>query len=386
MERNIKLNYLNTFITNLNMQNSIWVLYLGYCGMNLTKIGILEGIYHATSILCEIPSGAMADLLGRRKSMILSRICVTISCIIMLFFKNFWFFALSFMIQALGNNLNSGSEEALLYDSMKCAGKEKNYMGVYGKRNVIMEVAQGIATVLGGVVAEYSYFWCYSACLVIAVLAILPVAFMTEAPYVNTVKTVKHHFAASLGILKSDSRIIKIIIYYAVVFAAQTLLFFYSQQYYAELGYSKIQLSLILLLIGVVSCLGAIMSKKFFQIFGKKITVIGAIAIAAAIMSYGLKNAVVAIAAFVVAGFFNSVILPVQSDALNNLIPSEQRATLISVDSMFFSIAMIIMFPIAGIIADKWGLATIFVAIGIALLIFISGWNLKEKFDESSNY
>ncbi|MDE7477559.1 MAG: hypothetical protein K2M91_06375, partial [Lachnospiraceae bacterium] len=46
--------YTCTFIVNLNMQSSIWVLYLAYCGLNLAQIGLVEGMYHATSILFEI--------------------------------------------------------------------------------------------------------------------------------------------------------------------------------------------------------------------------------------------------------------------------------------------------------------------------------------------
>ena len=88
------------------MQSSIWVLYLAYCGLNLAQIGVVEGIYHATGILFEIPSGAVADLLGRKRSMVLSKLCIAVSCIIMLFARSFWFFALSFAVQALGNNLN----------------------------------------------------------------------------------------------------------------------------------------------------------------------------------------------------------------------------------------------------------------------------------------
>ena len=48
--------------------------------------------------------------------------------------------------------------------------------------NVLIEVAQGLATVAGGVLAELSYFWCYAACVVIAVLALLPVLWMAEPP------------------------------------------------------------------------------------------------------------------------------------------------------------------------------------------------------------
>ncbi len=81
LKRNIVLDYIGTFVTNLNMQSSIWVLYLAYCGLNLAQIGLVEGIYHATSILFEIPSGAVADLLGRKRSMVLSKLCIAVSCV-----------------------------------------------------------------------------------------------------------------------------------------------------------------------------------------------------------------------------------------------------------------------------------------------------------------
>lgn len=382
LKRNITLDYISTFITNLNMQSSIWVLYLAYCGLNLAQIGLVEGIYHATSIVFEIPSGAVADLLGRKKSMILSRVCIALSCVIMLFARSFWFFALSFVIQALGNNLNSGSEEALVYDSMKYAGQEEQYMRVRGRLNMVIEVSQGIATVAGGILAEFSYFWCYSACVVIAVLALVPVILMIEAPYAdieNDPKPVREvvtfHFKTCYQVLRSDRRILDIIVYYSVLFAAETLLFFYSQQYFYELGYSKIQISLIMLVMGGVSCAGAVMSERLFQKLGKNIALIGALVIAAAFLGYGFQNIVIAIASLVMAGFFNSVLYPVQSELLNSLIPSAQRATLISVNSMFFSIGMILMFPLAGALADRWGLTAVFVAVGLVLMVFILCWN-----------
>lgn len=316
------------------MQSSIWVLYLAYCGLNLAQIGVVEGIYHATGILFDIPSGAVADLLGRKRSMVLSKLCIAVSCIIMLFARSFWFFALSFAVQALGNNLNSGSEEALVYDSMKYAGQEERYIGVCSRLNMIIEVSQGIATVVGGILAEYSYFWCYSACLVIAVLALVPVVLMTEAPYADTQNsrrsvrdTVVGHFRTCYEILRLDRRILKLIIYYSVLFASETLLFFYSQQYYYDLGYNKIQISLILLVMGGVSCIGAVLSGRLYAILGNKTASIGACVIAAAFLVYGFQNLFVSIIAFAVAGFFNAVLYPIQSDSIRAAQQSDSVGT-----------------------------------------------------------
>lgn len=408
LKRNVGLDYVHTFLSNMNMQSSIWVLYLAYCGIYLAQIGLLEGIYHATSIVCEIPSGAAADLLGRKRCMILSNICIAVSCVIMLFSKSFGCFAVSFVVQALGNNLNSGSEEALVYDSMKCLGQEEHYMGVYGRINVLIEVAQGLATVAGGVLAEFSYFWCYTACVVIAVLALLPVLWMAEPPQCGeaadtagegvedaaegtpaqrtTRETVKHHFAVSACILQKDVRIGKIIGFYSVVFAAHTLLFFYSQQYFADLSYNKVQISVIMLLVGGASCLGALVSEKMYRWFGKKCLIPETVIIAGAILCYGAGKADVAAAALMCAGFANAALYPIQSDSLNALIPSEQRATLISVDSMCFSIAMIVLFPLAGAFADRWGLKTVLLLLGAILLLFLLAAFCIEKESFSSDH
>ncbi len=386
LRKNIVLDYITTFVTNLNMQSSIWVLYLAYCGLNLAQIGLVEGIYHATSIVFEIPSGAVADLIGRKKSMILSKICIAVSCVIMLFSRSFWLFALGFAIQSLGNNLNSGSEEALVFDSMKYAGQEGQYMRVCGRLNMIVELSQGIATVAGGLLAEFSYFWCYSACVVIAALALVPVLWMTEAPCTDAKsgsksvrEVVSVHFETCFEILRSERRILNIIVYYSTVFAAQTVLFFYSQQYFYELGYNKVGISLIMLVVGGVSCAGAVTSERFFARFGTEIGGIGALVIAASFLAYGFHNTIVSVAALAAANFFNSVLYPVQSEQLNCLIPSGQRATLISVNSMFFSIAMILVFPLAGALADVCGLTTVLVGIGIGLAVFTVVWNKEVE-------
>ncbi len=389
LKRNIVLDYINTFITNLNMQSSVWVLYLAYCGLSMAETGIVEGIYHATSIIFEIPSGAIADLLGRKRSVVLGRVCIAVSCIIMLFSRSFWYFALGFAIQALGNNFNSGSEEALVYDSLKYIGREREYMRISGRRNVIIEVSQGIATVAGAVLAEYSYFWCYSACLIIALLAAVQVLFITEAPVTENAEgenkpenkhvwknmeiaeTVRQHFKTSYNIIKSDIRILKIIVYYAVVFASQTILFFYSQQYYKDLGYNKIQIGVILLLAGAGSCIGALSSSRLYNRYGRKIITAASLLIAFAFVGYGFNNIILSVVLFMAASFSDSLLYPVQSDELNRLIPSGQRATLVSVDSLFFSAAMIIMFPAAGALADIWGMDTVFSSIGIGLIVFV---------------
>lgn len=347
--------------------------------MALLEIGLLEGIFHITGMITEVPSGAFADLLGRKKSMVVGRLFLTLSCIVMLFGNSFWIFALGFVLHAWSYNFNSGSEEALVYDSLKLTGEEEKYPKVNGRINFLIEVSQGMATVIGGVLAQISYEWCYLICILIAVLGFLPLIYMVE-PRIEKIKhkennlfrEVTMHFRTSLQIVKYDKKIMIIVVYYSVVFAAFTVLLFYSQQFFADHGMSKIQISGIMFVVGIAACGGALSSDWLFTRLRKKLSLIGAFGISLAILAFSLNQMMAAVVALIVAGFCNSMLYPVQSVSLNELIPSQQRATLISLNSMTFSMVMVIVFPLFGGLADAFGLPVIFGGLGILLLGMIT--------------
>ena len=72
---------------------------------------------------------------------------------------------------------------------------------------------------------------------------------------------------------------------------------------------------------------------------------------------------------------------PISSEAMNKLIPSKQRATLISVQSMAFSIMMILFFPLSGVIGDLVGLKVTFVLLGLVLVICVGiGYKISKYF------
>ena len=91
IKRNVSIDYVYSFMENFDISSAIWVLYMVYKGLPLWQIGIVEGIFHLTSFICEVPSGAMADLFGIRKVMIAGRICSAVSAIINLFSNSIYF-------------------------------------------------------------------------------------------------------------------------------------------------------------------------------------------------------------------------------------------------------------------------------------------------------
>lgn len=374
LKKNIYLDYIFRFLSNFNICDAIWVLYLGYKGLSLWQIGVIEGIFHATSLLSEVPSGALADLLGRKRVLIVSRIFGLISSFIMLSADRFWMFGVGFVFAAWSYNLLSGSEEALLYDSFLAMGEEKKYFKTNGRLNFIVEVSQGISVFAGGMLSEYSFVLCYLVGMFLETFSLFICFFMKEPERAQTQTeekiSVRGHFATTYRLLKGNREVLHILFFYSVLFAFYTSIFFYSQQFYYERGLSRTFISLILLGMGLCGCAGALFSERLSILFGKRACYISGIFIAVGLSAIACPILPVSVCGFGLSSFFNSMLYPLQSEELNRRIPSEQRATIISVSSMFFSVVMILLFPFIGFLGDVAGLYSVIWMIGVLLLIF----------------
>ena len=117
--------YFYTFFSTLRLTDAVWVALLAARGYTLAQIGLAEGTFHLVSLLCEVPSGMAADLLGRRRTLVGSGALWMASALAMAFAPGFGLICAAMGLRALGYNLVSGTQEALTYDSLKTAGRER---------------------------------------------------------------------------------------------------------------------------------------------------------------------------------------------------------------------------------------------------------------------
>lgn len=380
LKRNIHTDYIFCFLRNFDVSSAIWVLYMVYRGLPLWQIGLVEGIFHVASFLFEMPSGALADLVGRKKVMFWGRIFAAVSALVLLFSVELWQFILGFVLAALGYNLNSGSEEALVYDSLKQLHKEQEYVKVNGRMNVLIEIAAGAGTFLGGILAERSFAACYLAAAVVAGISVFPIFFLQEPPIreEREQRNLKLHFLETVQVLRENPGVMGILLYYPLVETFYTVTFFYGQQYFAEFGCSRMKISLLMLAAGIFSCLGALSSEGVLRILGEKTRYVISFLLGISIVAISKGGILIAIGAFLVASYANSLIYPIASAALNQKIPSRHRATIISVDSMCFSVMMLCFFPAVGGIATGYGLSTAFLILGVTELL-LTLFIIKKK-------
>ena len=150
-----------SFTSCLRLTDAVWVVLLAARGFTLAQIGLAEAVFHLTSLLCEVPSGVAADLLGRRRSLAVSAVLEICSDLTMAFSRNFAAVCAAMALKALAYTMISGTLEALTYDSLKTSGRESEYLQIDASVSVLQRLATALgslASVLSGVLRFAGFY------------------------------------------------------------------------------------------------------------------------------------------------------------------------------------------------------------------------------------
>ena len=149
MERNIKLAYLICFFRYTWFWFGIWVfyylLYTNYAGIALIETSLITSF-----ILSEIPTGIIADLLGKKHSLLLSFFLQAVGILILALVPSLPNLIIGVFIAGVGVCFYSGTFEAIIYDSLKQINKESVYTKVISNINAISLFAIAICSIIGG--------------------------------------------------------------------------------------------------------------------------------------------------------------------------------------------------------------------------------------------
>lgn len=354
----IKKLYLIDSLGGLMIGGASWVALLAARGFSTVEIGFAESIFHIASMIFEIPSGALADVFGRKKIMILSSVMTIISSICMILSKSFAGITVTMIFSALSYNLASGTREALAYDSLKGAGIEEEYNKFASNDLMIYQIFSSTGTLLIGVALMLGY---KKANMIDAILALACVligtTFFEVKTELNQKKSVIGRFkevaVESAGFIKTNRKARFIIFFNALTGAISILILFFLQAKLPEMGLKSIWLGPALFAMGLGAAIGA-KAIEFFP--NQRYRNIGIFSLAGVLLAFASLFTgnywLVIIGGFI--GSFSDNFLEVRTDVvLNGMVPSNQRATLMSINSFTFSLVMIVLAPIFGVIFSR---------------------------------
>ena len=351
---------------------SFWILFFIQNGLSLLQIGLLESIFHGTSLLCEIPSGMLADRFSYKTNLYLARLASIVSSILILFGQgNFWIYALAMMVSAWSYNFDSGTSTAFLYDSAVEAGQKDRYLQISSFLSGVAEVTRTLGTVVAGFFIHGALAWTYLIAIGLSFLSIILIYFMKE-PMAKREKNEVLTFKTIVLQVRKEWHEKPVLFYwmmtYQLVGTLMCMFYFYYQQKISDLA--GWQVSLVMLIGSGLNLIAVYVASQI----GKKWnsnrvfpTLVALTGLALLLVFFGTPFAFLLV--YLLTDILYAVYQPIYFNDLQGYLPSSVRATMLSINSMLFSLSMIVIFPLTGWLIDRWGLVAVFLVLGLILLL-----------------
>ena len=351
---------------------SFWILFFIQNGLSLLQIGLLESIFHGTSLLCEIPSGMLADRFSYKTNLYLARLSSIGSSILILFGQgNFWIYAIAMMVNAWSYNFDSGTSTAFLFDSAVEAGQKDRYLQISSFLSGVAEVTRTLGTVVAGFFIHGALAWTYYIAIGLSLLSILLIFLMREP---ESKSDERSHLTLKriLEVVKQEWQEKPVLFYwmltYQLVGTIMCMFYFYYQQKISDLA--SWQVSLIMLIGSGFNLLAVYLASQIGkkwnsnQVFPILVALTGL-----TLLLVGLKTPFAYLSVYLLTNALYAVYQPIYYNDLQAYLPSSVRATMLSINSMMFSLSMIVIFPLTGWLIDTCGFIAVFLMLGLITLI-----------------
>ena len=357
--------YASSVLENISLTGA-WVAILAARGYSLVEIGFAETVFHIVSLVFEIPSGVLADVFGRKNMLMVSNVMRMIGNIIMIVSCNFFMVCASMAFYAVSYNFASGSGDALAYDSLKLAGCEEDYERYASNQMVIYRLCSGISTLCAGFALFIGHKLAYGADIIIGIIQIMILSSLFEVgeyqhdrsngkSMVRSIgKELISCFITSICFLKKAKKAFFLMFANSMVGAVDTLLLFFLQAKLPEAGISNLALGAALFVMQIGGILGAKIILRCKRMRYKSVFVIMALLVLCGVFAEHSGLYLVMAAGGLIAAFGDDALQVRTNTLLQEMFPSEQRATLISVESFTFSMIMMVLSPLAGILFSHW--------------------------------
>lgn len=376
----LTLTLLNTLATSL-----IWginTLFLLDAGLSNTQAFAANAFFTVGQLLFEVPTGIVADSRGRRTSFLLGTLTLSASTALYLYMWNingpFIGWVVSSVLLGLGFTFFSGAVEAWLVDAMHFTKFKGNLENVFAKGQIVGGIAMLSGSVAGGLIAQATNLGVpYIARAGILVISFLFAFFVmrdigfTPEKSKQPVREMKRIFDKSIEYGIKNRKVRWIMLAAPFTSGVGFYAFYAMQPYLLKLYGDPNAYSIAGLVAAIIACaqiLGGLFVPKFVTLFKRRTSILslGTASSALLLISFGFVNIFwVAIVLIVLWALIFAAEMPIRQTYLNGVIPSKQRATVLSFDSMIGSSGGVIFQPALGKVADVYSYSASYMVSGV---------------------
>ena len=348
------------------------MLFYADLGFTVEESFQLKAFYSIAIVIFEIPSGYLADVIGRRKTLIIGSILGTLGFAVYSFFSGYWAFLIAETTLGIGMSCVSGADSAMMYDSLKAMGKENEYVKYEGMNFSVGNYSEALAGLLGGLLAEISLRLPFYIQTGIAFIAIPASIMLVEPPIQKRLQSVgiKDILRVVHYALVKNRSLRWILVYSSVIGAATLTMAWIIQLYLSDIGFSEYKIGItamiLNLIVGTTTLFAYKIERKLRQ---KTIVWFTTLAITGSFVITGLYSSAWILIVFVLFYFSRGIATPVLKNYVNLTTTSDIRATVLSIRSLIIRAMFSIIGPLFGWTSDHYSMSKAFLIIGILFML-----------------
>jgi MFS family permease len=373
MQLNIRLIYVYLFLNGLEMWLPITVLLLQDRGFSLTQYTILDAVWYASTLIFEVPTGVVTDRYGKRISLLIASFFGSGSLFILAFAQSFLSIFISYALWGFASSFETGTYDALVYDSLKQIDREGDYRRVRGRITTLAILAGALGSVTAGYLGSIELALPIIVTASIALLTSPLILLLTE-PQVPDVREPSHllHIKESTRYISHHRLVALLILYLSIVATAVWGLHEFYQPLLNSFGIKVKTIGLLYLSFRLCGVAGAYFSDSIYRVVGKASVYFIPLCFVISVFGMGSFVARWVIGFVFVIYFVEGLHYPILNDLLNKNLPAGKRATIISLGSVLSCLMGCVGYPALGRIADVFSLQTTFMVLGFGFLVCMS--------------
>lgn len=373
MQKNINKLMADRFFSSFWLFAPVLVAYYQANGLNASQVFAIQAFYSAALFVLEIPTGYFSDALGRRKALIFGALTIPISLLFYAYARSFWGFVLAEVILAVGLSMRSGTESAMLYDTLLVLNREKEHKKHEGSSLFLMNAGISTANMLGGLIASVSYTLVFLL-NTLSSFVLLGLAFSMKEPPRRTghIKTTRQHLRQLKRAIKFTLRhptVRTAALYMATLASINILAYWSNYLYYSALGIPVTVFGFLAAAGSLISGFGGKCGPFFEKRIGTRATLALPLLIGVAYLLIGQTHSYFGVAFIFAVAFLWGLSLPILRDVIHKNTSSQIRATVLSATNMGGRLAYVILAFGFGTFVDAFSVNAGYTALGALFLL-----------------
>ncbi len=373
LSTNIYCLYLIKLAKWLMLIMPIVALFYSDNGLDNFDIYLLQAVYSLSVALLEIPSGYMADVIGRKKSLLIGSVLGTLGYGIYSTSSGFYGFLAAEIVLGLGGSFISGSDSAMLYESLAAMDKKQWYFRLEGRITSLGHFAETIAALCGGFIAvTLSYRAVYISQTLIAGLAIPAALYLLEPPRAKNIRrpSLGHILAVCKESLVDNRKLSAPLLLSSLIGTCTLCMAWTSQVYFVSMGLGEKTITPLWVLLNLTVALVAAVAAKVVATTGRPLAIVSIIfIIPGSYILLGVMDLMPALLVLFVFYAIRGYATPLLKDLVNRYCASETRATVLSIRSLIIRFSFALLGPFIGSLSAGHNLAVALQVSGLILLI-----------------